>query len=155
MNKIKAAVASTVLAGASIAGMAMAATGASAATVQSASVMSAKLPTPADQLTLTYQGKQYTYNVKLHETWIAPGFKVVSGTLRDTYEPQPINLPVYGVDFNGDAVLSVQYPATGVDAGPQGLRTFVGNVGPHGSVTGTYSETGSEAASGPFSLDRI
>jgi hypothetical protein len=132
----------------------VAASSASAATVAPAAVMSYRAPAP-DQLKLTYQGNTYTYNVQLREQWVAPGVEVISGHLTDTYEPQAISLPVHGVQFGNDAVFSVQYPATGPDAGSQGVRTFSGVVGPHGATSGNWSETGSEAGSGPFTLARI
>lgn len=138
--------------------VATSAASASAATVSTMSSVSAPAPhfRAPDQLKLTFQGNTYTYNVRLHEQWVAPGVVLVTGHLRDSYEPQAISLPVTGVIFDGnDVVLSVQYPATGTDAGNQGVRTFSGTVGPHGYVTGSWSETGSEAGSGPFTLDRI
>jgi hypothetical protein len=127
---------------------------ASAATVAPATVMAYHVPAP-DQLALTFQGNTYKYNVNLHETWVAPGVELISGTLRDTYEPVAINLPVHGVQFGNDAVISVQYPSSGPDAGSQGVRTFSGTVGLHGATSGNWSETGSEAGSGTFTLARI
>jgi hypothetical protein len=132
----------------------VAATSASAATVAPAAVMSYRVPAP-DQLKLTYQGNTYTYKVQLREQWVAPGVEVISGHLTDTYEPVAINLPVHGIQFGNDAVLSVSYPTTGPDAGNQGVRTFSGVVGLHGATSGNWSETGTEAGSGPFTLDRI
>jgi hypothetical protein len=138
--------------------VAMNAASASAATV---STMSVSAPAPSfhrmpDQLKLTFQGNTYSYNVHLRTQWVAPGVVLVRGHLTDAYEPQAISLPVTGVIFNGnDVVLSVQYPATGPDAGNQGVRTFSGTIGLHGAVSGNWSETGTEAGSGAFTLDRI
>lgn len=136
---------------------AMAATSASAATVSTMSASVRQLPPTPDQLHLVFQGHTYNYNVRLRTQWVAPGTFLVRGYLTDSYEPQAINLPVRGVIFgNGDVVLSVQYPTTGPDAGNQGLRTFSGQItGPHGQVTGVWDETGTEAGSGPFTLDRV
>lgn len=136
-------------------GAAVLATSASAATAAPAIVMSHRTPMP-DQLKLTFQGTTYTYNVQLRTQWVGNGTFLVRGHLTDTYEPQTISLPVSGVIFgNGDVVLSLQYPTSGPDAGPQGLRTFSGHIGPGGVVTGVWDETGSEAGSGQFTLDRV
>jgi hypothetical protein len=137
------------------------ATSAASASAATVSTMSAPAPAPSyhrmpDQLKLTFQGNTYSYNVHLRTQWVAPGIVLVRGHLTDAYEPQAISLPVSGVIFDGnDVVFSVQYPATGPDAGNQGVRTFSGTIGLHGHVTGNWSETGSEAGSGLFTLDRI
>lgn len=111
-----------------------------------------------DKLTLTLGTSDFTYKVNLHLTPAGPFFsnvEVVSGTLCDTYEPVPLALPVHGITFGDDVVFSVAYPSTGVDAGDQGVRTFSGVIGPWGMVTGDWTETGTEAGSGTFTLDRL
>jgi hypothetical protein len=148
---IIAAVAAPLAIGGAIAGAVIPASSAAASTV---SLASYKAPAP-DQLKLVYDGTTYTYDVSLHEQFVAPGVELISGTLRDTYEPAAISLPVHGIQFGDDAVLSVKYPTSGIDAGDQGVRTFSGTVGLFGHVTGHWSETGTENGSGPFTLDRI
>ena len=105
---------------------------------------------------LTYAGSTYTYRVHFLTLLLRGhhGIKVelLSGALRDTYEPQALTLPLYGAISGNQVVFSVRYPVTGVDAGNQGVRTFSGTIGHHGQVTGTWSETGTEAGTGPFSL---
>lgn len=112
-----------------------------------------------DKITLTFNGHQFRYPVVLRLTPLRPFFSgnvLVTGTLCDTYEAVPLVLNVHGLIFGGDAtVFSVRYPTVGVDAGPQGVRTFSGLVGPFGHVIGSWSETGSENGAGPFSLGRI
>jgi hypothetical protein len=153
IRKLAAGIASAALLGGGA--LAVAATSASAAVAAPASLV-AYHPAPSpDQLKLQFEGNTYTYNVNLREVRVAPGTELVFGMLRDSYEPHAINLPVDGVQFGNDVVISVQYPSTGPDAGNQGVRTFSGVVGPHGHVTGSWSETGTEAGSGAFTLDRI
>jgi hypothetical protein len=138
-----------------------------AAGAASASVTHPHIPPPSacratmfshDRLTLTDGTTNFVYRVNLHLTPAGPIFnpvEVVSGALCDTYEPIPIALPVHGVVFGDNVVFSVAYPSTGPDAGDQGVRTFSGVIGPWGQVSGSWSETGTEAGSGPFTLDRI
>jgi hypothetical protein len=118
------------------------------------SLTSAVTPDP-DNLVLTFDGNTYTYNTHLTLRWIAPGLLLVGGTLTDNYEPVHIKLPVHGVVFGNKVVFSVSYPTTGPDAGSQGVRTFSGVVGPFGHVAGAWSETGTEAGSGTFTLALI
>lgn len=128
----------------------------------SASTAKPHLPLPfSDTLTLTSGGSTFVYRVHLHETPVGPWWdptsvELITGTLRDTYEPVPISLPVYGVEFDhGKVVISVSYPTTGVDAGGQGVRTFSGQelgFGPFSPVKGTFTETGPNMESGPFTL---
>jgi len=91
-------------------------------------------------VTLTYEGHSYAYKVQLRQQG-----ELLTGTLTDTYLPG--TLQVNGVVFGGKyVVFSVVYP------GVQGVRTFSGTIGSHGIVKGAWSETGSEAGSGPFTL---
>lgn len=112
----------------------------------------------SDDLRLNLGASTFHYQVRLR---IQPelfqrGVFAVNGTLCDTNEPIPLVLPVHGVLFgHGVVVLSVVYPTVGPDAGNQGVRTFSGVIGPHGQVNGTWSETGTEAGTGPFHLARI
>lgn len=112
----------------------------------------------SDNLRLNLGASNFNYQVRLRlaPVFFQRGVLVVSGTLCDTNEPVPLVLPVHGVIFGHVAVFSVSYPTTGPDAGNQGVRTFVGVIGPHGQIVGGHwSETGTEAGSGLFSLQRI
>ena len=111
----------------------------------------------SDRLQLTFNNTNYNYQVRLRlsPVFFQRGVLVVSGTLCDLNEPVPLVLPVHGIIFGHVAVFSVSYPTTGPDAGNQGVRTFAGIIGPFGHVTGSWSETGTEAGSGPFTLQRI
>jgi hypothetical protein len=153
IRKLAAGIASAALLGGGA--LAVAATSASAAVAAPASLVAYHPGFNPDELKLQFEGNTYTYNVNLREVRVAPGVELVFGTLRDTYEPHAINLQVDGVQFGNDVVISTQYPTTGPDAGNQGDRTFSGVVGPHGHVTGSWSETGTEDGSGAFTLDRI
>lgn len=109
-----------------------------------------------NEVVLTYDGSQYTYQVQFRTLLLRGphGTKVelLTGKLTDKYEPVPLTLPLSGTISGNHVVFSVRYPSKGVDAGNQGVRTFKGTIDRHGKVTGTWSETGSEAGSGPFSL---
>jgi hypothetical protein len=112
----------------------------------------------SDNLRLNLGTSNFNYQVRLRlaPVFFQRGVLVISGTLCDTNEPIPAVLPVHGVIFGHVAVFSVSYPTTGPDAGNQGVRTFVGVIGPHGQIVGGHwSETGTEAGSGLFSLQRI
>jgi hypothetical protein len=160
-SKLRVLAVSGIAAGA-IAGSVALAGGASAATTN---VPAPHLPAAcqthvrgSDNLQLTFDNQTFRYQVRLRlsPVFFQRGVLVVSGTLCDTNEPVPLVLPVHGVIFgHGIAILSVVYPTVGPDAGNQGVRTFSGVIGPHGSVAGTWSETGTEAGSGPFTLQRI
>lgn len=106
-------------------------------------------------LKLTLGTANYKYPVALH-TIKVNGTGLVSGWLRDNYEPVPASFPLHGVTFraNGvcDIVVSTAYPTSGPDAGGQGVRTFSGVISKYGIVNGTYTETGKNAEAGTFSL---
>lgn len=97
----------------------------------------------------------YTYLARFASAPAGPGTEVISGWIRDAYEPVPVNLPVHGVAFQAgpgcDMVFSVAYPVTGPDAGNQGVRTFSGAVA-HRHLAGAWSETGTEDGAGTFTL---
>lgn len=106
-----------------------------------------------NELTLTFQGNDYSYRLSRVATYpVFPGVEIVRGILTDTYEPVRINLPISGVIFGNDVILTVNYPTTGPDAGDQGSRSFFGTIDPSGNVSGTWSETGTEGGSGTWSL---
>jgi len=94
-----------------------------------------------NQVKLTYKGTTYTYQVRFSQQLRG---ELLTGTLRDSYLPG--NLPIHGVVFGNHVVFSVVYP------GAQGVRTFSGSIDNHGNVKGLWTETGSEAGSGPFAL---
>ncbi len=143
--------------------VALAATSASAATMPAAT-MSAVKPLPAAQqwqlngrneVVLTFNGNTYTYHVQFRTQIVREhGGKVelLTGTLRDTYEPSAISLPITGVINGNHVTFSVSYPRYGVDAGNQGVRTFSGTIRNFGHVSGNWSETGSEGGSGTWYL---
>lgn len=110
-----------------------------------------------NEVVLTYDGSTYTYQVQFRTLLLRGphGTKVelLTGKLTDAYEPVPLTMPLSGIISGNHVVFSVSYPAKGPDAGNQGVRTFSGTINRHsGKVTGTWSETGSEAGSGPFYL---
>jgi hypothetical protein len=94
----------------------------------------------------------YTYPALFLSHYAGGGVWVISGIIRDNYEPVHVNLQVHGIQFGNDVVLSVSYPTTGPDAGNQGVRTFSGVIGAGEHVTGDYSETGPENIAGTFLL---
>ena len=102
-----------------------------------------------NQVALTYQGSTYKYAVQFRTQQVYGQLwgqrdELLTGRLTDSYLPGI--LPVNGVIFGNHVVFSVVYP------GVQGVRTFSGTIGDHGRVAGTWTETGSEAGSGPFTL---
>jgi hypothetical protein len=105
-----------------------------------------------NELKLVLNGTTYTYNVRFTSFNLGGGTSLIVGSLRDTYEPHAITLQVHGVQFGNDVVFSVVYPTTGPDAGNQGVRTFSGTI-VLGHVTGSWSETGTEAGAGTWSLE--
>lgn len=163
-TKIKFAVVSAISI-AAIGGSAVLATGASAATTGQPTPAPTHLPRAcavhtraSDNLQLNLGVSNFNYQVRLRITpeLFQRGVYAVNGTLCDTNEPIPLVLPVHGVLFgHGVVVLSVVYPSVGPDAGNQGVRTFSGVIGPFGQVNGAWTETGTEAGSGLFHLQRI
>lgn len=102
-----------------------------------------------NKVSLTYQGSTYTYQVQFRTQQVYGQLwgqkdELLTGRLTDSYLPG--TLPVNGVIFGNYVVFSVVYP------GSQGVRTFSGSIDSHGMVKGTWTETGSEAGSGQFTL---
>ncbi len=108
-----------------------------------------------NQVKLTYQGSTYTYQVRFIQQraygqqygpqwWAHQQDALLTGRLADSYLPGI--LPINGVVFGNHVVFSVVYP------GNQGVRTFSGAIDSNGKVSGLWTETGSEAGSGPFTL---
>jgi hypothetical protein len=104
-------------------------------------------------LELTFNGSTFVYKVHFVAVPIAPGVWLITGTLKDKYEPVPITLPLDGVQIGKTVIFSVSYPTTGVDAGDQGVRTFVGTFDHHEINDGTWSETGTEGGGSGESWD--
>jgi hypothetical protein len=106
-----------------------------------------------NQVSLTYLGSTYTYKVqfstyKVPISWQKQG-ELLTGTLTDKgLAKGQQTLQVNGTIFGNYVVFSVVYPASG----PQGVRTFSGTIDKHGNVAGSWTETGTEAGSGPFTL---
>jgi len=106
-------------------------------------------------VSLTYLGSTWTYKVqfstyKVPISWQKQG-ELLTGMLTDKgLAKGQQTLQVNGVIFGNYVVFSVVYPANSV--GQQGVRTFSGTIDKHGNVTGSWTETGTEAGSGPFTL---
>jgi hypothetical protein len=109
-----------------------------------------------------YKGNTYNYSVTFKQYG-----SCLSGTLTDTYYSGTATGPIYGTINGNHVTFSFKYPAGSV----QGTRTFNGYIqakfyrqwywqrGWHfhwvyrvGSVSGTWSETGTEQGSGTFTL---
>jgi hypothetical protein len=89
-----------------------------------------------------YQGKTYTYSVTFRQFG-----SCLSGTLTDGY--YPTTGPIYGTIYGNHVVFSFRYPPGSI----QGVRTYDGYINWWwGWVHGKWSETGSENASGTFTL---
>jgi len=72
----------------------------------------------------------------------------LAGTLTDQYVP--ITGSIHGTVFGDSVTFSFRYGY----GSKQGTRTFTGTINRWGHVSGTWSETGSENASGTWSLTR-
>jgi hypothetical protein len=88
-----------------------------------------------------YQGSTFTYSVTFRQYG-----GCLTGTLTDPY--YPTRGPIHGTVYRNHVTFTFTYPAGSV----QGTRTFVGTINRWGSVSGTWSETGSENGSGTFTL---
>lgn len=98
-----------------------------------------------NQVLAVFQGNTFTYSVKFKQAGGCLG-----GTLTDPYfGSSGTTGPISGAVFKDDHVtFSFTYPAGSV----QGTRTFTGTIDRHGDLSGTWSETGTENASGTFTL---
>jgi hypothetical protein len=138
----------------SLAGVvAASAASASAASAAPATTVSAHYPVHRswdlngrNEVSLTYLGGTFTYQVRFSQQ---RGGELLTGMLTDKglAKGQQV-LQVNGVVFGNYVVFSVVYPASGT----QGVRTFSGTIAKDGSVAGSWTETGTEAGSGPFTL---
>jgi hypothetical protein len=108
-----------------------------------------------------YQGNTYSYSVTFRQSG-----SCLSGTMTDSY--YPTTGPIHGTIYGNYVTFSFKYPAGSI----QGTRTFNGYIQPRwyrqwfrqghrwvfrwvlqlGSVSGHWSETGSENGSGLFNL---
>ena len=92
---------------------------------------------------LSYGTSTYTYSVH----FVQRG-SCLSGSLTDTgLMPGEQTGPIHGTVVRNQVTFSFTYPT-----GFQGTRTFTGSIDRRGHVSGTWSETGSEAGSGSWSL---
>jgi len=92
---------------------------------------------------LTFGTTPYTYAVHFDQRG-----SCLSGTLTDTgLMPGEQNLHISGTVIRNQVTFSVNYPT-----GFQGTRTFSGYINRWGQVSGKWSETGTEAGSGTWSL---
>jgi hypothetical protein len=83
----------------------------------------------------------YTYSVTFRQSG-----NCLSGTMTDSY--YPVTGPVRGTINGNQVTFSFRYPSGSI----QGVRTFTGTINWRGAVSGTWTETGSEAASSTWSL---
>jgi len=91
-----------------------------------------------------WNGGTLTYTV----TFTQAG-SCLSGTLTDPYYAGTATGPIWGSIYgNNNITFSFKYPTGSI----QGTRTFTGSISRRGSVSGTWSETGSEKATGTWSL---
>jgi hypothetical protein len=83
----------------------------------------------------------YTYTVTFRQHG-----SCLSGTMTDSYYPTTGS--VYGTISGNHVRFSFTYPSGSV----QGTRTFTGTINWRGEVSGSWTETGTEAASSTWSL---
>jgi hypothetical protein len=88
-----------------------------------------------------YEGSTFTYTVTFRQRG-----SCLTGTLTDPY--YPTTGPISGTVFGSYVRFSFAYPSGSI----QGLRTFTGTINRRGAVSGTWSETGSEAGTGTWAL---
>ena len=94
-----------------------------------------------NQVKAVYQGSTFTYSVTFRQSG-----SCLTGTLTDPYFPT--TGPVSGRVSGNHVTFSFRYPRGSV----QGTRTYTGTINRRGAVSGTWSETGREQASGTFTL---
>jgi hypothetical protein len=98
--------------------------------------------TGSNTIDLTYGGSTFTY-----KTWTTEDAEgVITGWLYDKYLPG--FLMIHGIVTGRVVLFEVTYPG----ADPQGTRAFDGTISWGGHVSGVWTETGSEAGSGTFTL---
>lgn len=95
----------------------------------------------ANSVEAVYQGSTFTYSVTFRQFG-----SCLSGTLTDPY--YPTTGPISGTISGNNVTFSFRYPKGSI----QGTRTYTGTINRRGAVSGTWSETGSEAGSGTFTL---
>jgi hypothetical protein len=94
---------------------------------------------------LTFQNSPFAYKVTFQQVgsclrgWLTDGY----------YQPKPVTLAIYGTVYRNHITFSVKYPDT-----YRAVRTFTGTIGKWGAVSGTWSETGTEAGTGTWQLAR-
>ncbi len=93
-----------------------------------------------------YHTTNFTYDVSFQQNGSCLG-----GTLTDPYipSPGPKSGPISGTVNGNQVTFSFTYTYPNA---PQGTRTFTGTISRSGAVSGTWGETGPEAASGTWSL---
>ncbi|ETB63817.1 TPA: hypothetical protein DIC38_02245 [Candidatus Nomurabacteria bacterium] len=97
--------------------------------------------TSPNKLDIPWAGTTYSYDV----SFVKEG-AVLTGTLTDGYYPTTNSL-IGTIDGN-NVTFSFIYPVGSV----QGIRTYVGTIDSAGKVSGTWSETGTENATGSWSI---
>ena len=98
-----------------------------------------------NQITVPYAGKTYTYSVTFKQYGSCLG-----GSLTDPAANGGAGLtgPISGTVNRNDVTFSFSYGSTST----QGLRTYTGTIGKWGNVSGTWSDAGSDHASGTWTL---
>jgi hypothetical protein len=90
---------------------------------------------------LTYKNSPFTYAVTIKQKG-----GCLTGTLTDS--GVPTTGPITGTVKGDDVTFSFTYPTNSI----QGKRTFTGTISHHGAVSGTWSESGTEAGTGTWTL---
>ncbi len=92
---------------------------------------------------INYSGHDYSYAVDLNQS-----VNYITGTLVDTYLPAAEQTRTVNGTLTGNSfVLEVPYPA----GGQWGTRTFDGTIDSTGHLSGTWSDSGTDNASGSWS----
>jgi len=90
-----------------------------------------------------WNGGTLTYTVTFKQTG-----SCLSGTLTDPYYAGTATGPIWGTVYGSNVTFSFKYPTGSI----QGTRTFTGTIYRGYVVSGKWTETGSEGASGSWSL---
>jgi hypothetical protein len=99
------------------------------------------LNTSPNKLDIPWAGTIYSYDVTFSQNGT-----ILTGTLTDGY--YPITNSLSGTIDGNNVTFSFTYP----DGSIQGVRTYVGTIDSTGKVSGTWSETGPENATGNWSV---
>lgn len=101
------------------------------------------LNTSQNKLDIPWAGTTYSYDVTFNQEGTT-----LTGTLTDGYYNPAAVGPLSGTIDGNNVTFSFTYPEGSI----QGVRTYVGVIDSTGTVSGTWSETGSENAIGNWSV---